>query len=60
LSILLAMMFFVSHNVPENKPLPGGADDTKKVSSLCDGGGVLALPVFTEAVCSARVVLLGP
>jgi fatty acid desaturase (delta-4 desaturase) len=31
LSILLAMMFFVSHNVPENKPLPGGADDTKKV-----------------------------
>jgi len=31
LSILLAMMFFVSHNVPENKPLPQGAEDTKKV-----------------------------
>jgi hypothetical protein len=29
------MMFFVSHNVPENKPLPGGAADTKKVSSVC-------------------------
>lgn len=25
------MMFFVSHNVPENKPLPGGVGDTKKV-----------------------------
>jgi fatty acid desaturase (delta-4 desaturase) len=31
LSILLAMMFFVSHNVPENKALPGGVQDTKKV-----------------------------
>jgi hypothetical protein len=37
LSILLAMMFFVSHNVPENKALPGGVQDTKKVR----GGGFL-------------------
>ena len=26
LSIMLAMMFFVSHNVPESKPLPEGPD----------------------------------
>lgn len=26
LSIILAMVFFVSHNVPESKPLPAGAD----------------------------------
>jgi hypothetical protein len=41
LSILLAMMFFVSHNVPENKALPGGVQDTKKVGGVWwgEGGG---------------------
>lgn len=32
LSILLALVFFVSHNVPENKPNLPGAEDTKRVS----------------------------
>jgi len=26
MSIILAVVFFVSHNVPESKPLPAGAD----------------------------------
>lgn len=39
------MMFFVSHNVPENKPLPGGAQDTKKVR-LAGGAHVCLLWVW--------------
>lgn len=31
LSIVLAVVFFVSHNMPENKPNLTGADETKKV-----------------------------
>jgi hypothetical protein len=31
LSIVLAVVFFVSHNMPENKPNLSGADETKKV-----------------------------
>lgn len=53
LSILLAMMFFVSHNVPENKPLPGGAQDTKKVRAAgahaCVVGVVKQVAVCVEA-----------
>jgi hypothetical protein len=35
LSIVLAVVFFVSHNMPENKPNLTGADETKKVRSGC-------------------------
>jgi hypothetical protein len=52
------MMFFVSHNVPENKALPGGADDTKKVRGMQENGrcgtvstgaGHVGMPVHTAA-----------
>jgi hypothetical protein len=35
LSIVLAVVFFVSHNMPENKPNLTGADETKKVRADC-------------------------
>jgi hypothetical protein len=34
LSIVLAVVFFVSHNMPENKPNLSGADETKKVRAV--------------------------
>jgi uncharacterized membrane protein len=52
LSIVLAVVFFVSHNMPENKPNLTGADDTKKVT-LTHTAAALASGRSWERCCSA-------
>lgn len=49
LSIVLAVVFFVSHNVPENKPNLPGAEETKKVGRMLPQGVLHAGLINTPA-----------
>jgi hypothetical protein len=51
LSIVLAVVFFVSHNMPENKPNLTGADETKKVSNTA------GLAAVQSSLCLATVYM---